>query len=144
MNPLDDFLPPGMSLQTYYNLHPREKMALERKRNRQPSGTVGHVLGNMERAIISRATDNAYSRDRYGPKAWDTAMDELAKLGFSMDEIAWVLNSKYARWAADAFHKQTNVVVDEEGELQDFDEAFDGTELTQYHAKWGISLKDMD
>ena len=140
-----DFLPAGMTMAEFYNLSPLEKMRLMRKHDdRKPSGTVGYVLNDSEIAVIDQETQTAYSRARYGEAAWLVAMKDLATLGFSVEEIVWVLNSKNARWAADAFHGQTDLVLDEDGDVDDCTETLNGTELTQYHLKWGIELKDMD
>lgn len=54
--------------------------------------------------IIMRATNLAYSYERYGKKAWKKSV-RLLLSNFSELEVVWILYSKNMRWAADNFEE---------------------------------------
>lgn len=78
---------------------------------------------------VLNATTTAYSRERYGEKYWKKNIESLLTAGFSVKQVTWLMNSKYARWSHDAFCE-----VKEGTE----EEILTGTELRKYHAKWGF------
>ena len=52
---------------------------------------------------VLNQTQDAYSRKRYGEKAWSAVAVWLLKQGWSVQDTAEILNSKITRWAHDAF-----------------------------------------
>ncbi len=77
--------------------------------------------------MVLDQTVDAYSRSRYGEAAWKTAAVLLLDRGCSVIETIMVMNSKWMRWAADAF-----------GEFDHESEILTGNEIIQYMNKYDM------
>lgn len=80
--------------------------------------------------LLMYASGNAYSRSRYGEKAWEHAIVMLLTMGFTTDQVHEILMSKYMRWAADCF---STVERDKE--------VLTGEEIVMYHRQAKIDIK---
>lgn len=86
---------------------------------------------------LSEKTSDAYAYDRYGEGAWMHSIVNLSAIGYTLEQIEWILYSKYMRWAADRFgtwaagEDKSNPSV-----------TLNGTEIIQYHGIHGIEIKD--
>ena len=56
-------------------------------------------------AAVLENTGQAYMRGSYGEKSWALIAEFLLRQMFTVDEAAWIMNSKHMRWADD-FHGQ--------------------------------------
>jgi hypothetical protein len=81
-------------------------------------------LSDMEIQEIIFKTKTGYSYERYGAFGWINSIRNLWDLGYTKKQIEWIMLSKITRWAADSF------MVGEYGSA-------DGTEVVQYHNKYG-------
>jgi hypothetical protein len=79
------------------------------------------------------STGEAYSRSRYGEKAWKSAIVHLLTWKYTEEQVREILLSKYMRWAGDSFAKAK----------RNGDEKFDGSEIIQYRRKWGIDIDEL-
>ena len=57
----------------------------------------------IDTAAVLDNTALAYMRDSYGEKAWNLIAGFLLGQMFTVEEAAWIMNSKHMRWADD-FH----------------------------------------
>ena len=93
------------------------------------------ALTKKEIEVLSEDTKDAYSYDRYGKEAWNKSIANLSKIGFSAEEIKWVLESKYMRWVADAFQEQN-----ENNESK----PLIGNEIIKYNNRYKIRIEGVE
>lgn len=61
---------------------------------------------------IFETTADSYSFDRYGPARWMETIKALMALGYTPDETAVIMASKWTRWAADADRELVEYIRD--------------------------------
>lgn len=90
----------------------------------------GAKISKMGMQLILEETQNAYSRERYGEAAWKKSIENLHSIGYTEEEIAWILNSKYMRWAMDHAYTGNNYKPT-------------GNEIINYRESYGIDLTEL-
>lgn len=91
-----------------------------------------------ENALHER-TQDAYSFYRYGAEAWMNAIRLLAGVGYTEEEVEWILRSKYMRWAADQFGMWLAELDDPDDPHSD--NILDGSEIIKYRDQYGIDIE---
>jgi len=63
---------------------------------------------NAQAKALAEKTKDAYSYDRYGKASW-LANIKFLLTKFTEEQVEWIMRSKHARWAADAFETSHGV-----------------------------------
>lgn len=67
------------------------------------------TMSLVDVAMLSQATKDAYSYDRY--QDWTHCVLALAIEGYTKEQAEWILRSKYMRWAGDHSDKEYGEVT---------------------------------
>ena len=72
-----------------------------RRLNESVAASMNEGPGYDTKAIM-KATDQAYSKDKYGDTEWDKVARMLLKKGLDDKQVAAIMLSKHMRWSVDA------------------------------------------